>query len=396
MKVGVVGLGYVGLSVAIAAARAGHKVVGFDTNANTVARLSAGSSHIEGISDSDLTKALSDGSCFEDSISSLGTAEIIVIAVPTPLDEDRNPDLKLLELAAKSIATIARPGVLIVNESTSYPGTLRNLIAPIIGPDKLYAAAPERIDPGNSKWQIGNTPRVIGGMDAAATKLAVEFYGSFCGPVHAVSAPEVAEMAKLFENTFRQVNIALVNELAQIAGAMKIPTHEVLSAADTKPFGFMKFLPSVGVGGHCIPVDPSYLSFAAKELGLETRFIDIANRVNLEMPSYVVQRISEDMGSLAGRSVEVAGISYKSDIADVRESPAIDLIAELRALGAKVTWHDPLVQSWNGESSSALSEVEIGIVVSPHKVIDFAPWRSGKTRVFDVSTSNGLGWPKFL
>ena len=396
MQVGVVGLGYVGLSIAIASAKAGHQVAGFDTNARILAGLSSGKSHIEGITDQDISQAISAGAEFVGDISRLNGAEIIVIAVPTPLGVDRKPDLSLLTSAAKSVASIARPGTLIVNESTSYPGTLRNLIAPIVGADKLYAAAPERIDPGNEKWRINNTPRLVGGMSEAATKLAADYYGTICGKVEIVSSPEVAETAKLFENTFRQVNIALVNELAQICAGLDIPTNEVLDAAATKPFGFMKFLPSLGVGGHCIPVDPSYLSFIAKEAGLSTRFIDIANAVNLEMPAYVVKRLADEFGALEGKKIQIAGISYKPDISDTRESPAVELLHLLREARAEVSWHDPLVGNWNGEQSAPLGKVDIAIIAAPHQVIDFAPWQSGDLRVIDVSTSQQLRWEKFL
>jgi len=211
-----------------------------------------------------------------------------------------------------------------------------------------------------------------------------------------VSSPEVAEAAKLFENTFRQVNIALVNEFAQIASALGISTWEVLAAADSKPFGFMKFLPSVGVGGHCIPVDPSYLSFVAEQNGKSARFIDLANLVNLEMPKYVAGRIDKELGGVKGKRIQIAGIAYKANVADLRESPALSLIGELRELGALVSWCDPLVGSWNGEKSEPISLVDAGVIVSPHREIDFSLWKSGGMRVFDLSTAANLGWPKFL
>ena len=396
MRVGVVGLGYVGLSVAVAAARSGHEVRGSDKKSSVIDSLKAGESHIEGISDEDIKGYLASGSEFSDHVDSLRDCQLIVIAVPTPLGHDRKPDLELLIKASKSVAAVAKPSTLIVNESTSFPGTLRNVIAPIIGPDKLFAAAPERIDPGNQSWRISNTPRLIGGLTPEASELASKFYLSFCDSIELVSSPEVAETAKLFENTFRQVNIALVNELAQICEVFAIPTYEVLKAAATKPFGFMKFLPSLGVGGHCIPVDPSYLSFAASELGVDARFIALANSINLGMPEYVVSRIEKIAGNLQNKKIEIAGISYKPEIADVRESPALELIKILRAKGAEVTWHDPVVSEWSGERSSPLTNPEIGIIVSPHKEIDFSPWRANDVRVQDVSIANDLGWPKLL
>lgn len=396
LTVGVVGLGYVGLSVAVAAGNAGHRVFGFDKKTSVISNLKSGNSHIEDISSAAISSYLASGSQFCDRIEELSDCDLIVIAVPTPLGADREPDLSLLRDASRAVASIAGPGTLIVNESTSYPGTLRNVIAPIVGAEKLYAAAPERIDPGNQNWLISNTPRLIGGMTPKATEKAVAFYNSFCGAVKVVSSPEVAEAAKLFENTFRQVNIALVNELAQICEGFSISTHEVLDAAATKPFGFMKFLPSLGVGGHCIPVDPSYLSFAARELGVAARFIELANEINLQMPEYVVTRIEKELGSLSGVRVEVAGISYKAGIADVRESPALELIALLRDKGAVVSWHDPLVKVWAGEESQPLSNPKVGVIVSPHAEIDFSPWRSNGVRVFDVSTTGGLEWQKLL
>ena len=393
MRVGVIGLGYVGLNFAIAASRAGNEIIGVDRNSALVEALKAGRSHIEGILDSDVAKS---GVRFEVSPSSLSEIGAVVIAVPTPLDNNRVPDLSFVKDAAAVINAHVPKGALVINESTSYPGTLRQVIAPIVGSDYLFAAAPERIDPGNQSWGASNTPRLIAGLTAEATKRARELYESFCGSVIEVSSPEVAEAAKLFENTFRQVNIALVNEFAQVASALGIPTYEVLEAASTKPFGFMKFLPSLGVGGHCIPVDPSYLSFAAEEVGQEAKFIDLANQINLDMPAYVARRISNEIGGVAGKKIQVAGISYKADISDIRESPALALIAQLRTLGADVTWHDPLVKEWSGEASAPLGSCDAGIIAAAHGAIDFSPWRGSSQKVFDVSTSTHLEWPKFL
>lgn len=378
MRVAIIGQGYVGKALGIAAHNAGHSVVGVEIDSERVSALSG----VVGYSVSS-------------DFSSVNGAEVIVIAVPTPLDEQRVPDLSYVESACESLKSYVGAGVLVVNESTSFPGTLRNVIAPILGSECLYASAPERIDPANEKWGIENTPRLIAGMSREASVKALEFYRSFCNEVHEVSSPEVAEAAKLFENTFRQVNIALVNEFAQIANVLGISTHETLAAAATKPYGFMPFVPSVGVGGHCIPVDPSYLSYAAEKAGVEASFINLANKVNVSMPGYIASRIAELLGgSVSGKRIQVAGIAYKADVSDTRESPALALIAALRGLGAVVSWHDPVVGAWNGESSSDISAVDLGVIATAHSGVDYGAWSD--TKVIDVSTAANTGWQKFL
>ena len=264
-----------------------------------------------------------------------------------------------------------QPRALIINESTSFPGTLRDEIAGrIAGKDFLYASSPERVDPGNDQWGVNNTPRLIGGLTEEATKKAKEFYASFCDSVIEVSSPEVAEAAKIFENTFRQVNIALVNEFSQIADALGISGREVLAAAATKPYGFMEFNPGPGVGGHCIPVDPTYLAYVANKVGVPATFIKRANEVNLAMPAYVVQRVIAGVGgSVQGKSVVVVGVSYKANVADTRETPAAGIIDLLRAQGANVVWHDPLVTAWRSENSSVLEEFDVAVVVTKHDVV---------------------------
>ncbi len=378
MRVAIIGQGYVGKALGIAAHSAGHSVVGVEIDESRVAALAGAIGY-------------SVGSDF----SSVAGSEVVVVAVPTPLDGNRIPDLSYVESACESVKSYVDVGTLIVNESTSFPGTLRNVIAPILGSDCLYASAPERIDPANEKWGIENTPRLIAGMSSEATSKALEFYRSFCKEVHEVSSPEVAEAAKLFENTFRQVNIALVNEFAQIANVLGISTNETLAAAATKPYGFMPFVPSIGVGGHCIPVDPSYLSYAAELAGVEASFINLANKVNISMPSYIASRIASLLGgSVAGRRIQVAGIAYKADVSDTRESPALALISELRRLGAVVSWHDSVVGAWNGESSKALESVDLGVIATAHSGVDYGAWSDSK--VIDVSTAANTGWPKFL
>jgi len=277
MRVAIIGQGYVGLTIAVGAAGAGHSVVGFDVNEGLVAALNAGKSHIEGITDETLASFISSG-IYKASTdaTALDGCDVIVIAVPTPLDADRNPDLSFVHAAADLIAKNVRSTKLIINESTSYPGTLRGEIAAHVtlsGVAHFYASSPERVDPGNTQWNVKNTPRLIGGLSPEAVAKAREFYGSFCDSIIEVSSPEVAEAAKIFENTFRQVNIALVNEFAQIADALGISGREVIDAAATKPYGFMEFKPGPGVGGHCIPVDPSYLAHVANEVGIPATFI---------------------------------------------------------------------------------------------------------------------------
>ena len=380
MRVAIIGQGYVGKAVGIAAQGAGHQVVGIENDLSRVNTLAT----ILGY------EVTSD-------YSKVSDASVIIIAVPTPLDERREPDLSFLDAACKSLKGYVDSDVLIINESTSFPGTLRHVIAPILGSNHMYAAAPERIDPANKIWDIQNTPRLVSGLSEEATKKAAEFYRTFCREVITVSSPEVAETAKLFENTFRQVNIALVNELAQIADALGISTIETIDAASSKPYGFMPFMPSIGVGGHCIPVDPSYLSFAAREAGVDASFILLANKVNSLMPGYIAARIEKILdGKLASKKIQIAGISYKADVSDTRESPALALIAKLREMGAVVTWHDENVGAHNGEKSSNLEPVDLGVIATAHSGVDYSTWRNSQTIVIDLSTNPNTGWPKFL
>ena len=375
MRVAIIGQGYVGLTIAVGSAGVGHNVVGFDVNDALVTALNAGKSHIEGVTDKALASLIS-GGAYKASTDAvvLDGCEVIVIAVPTPLDEKRNPDLSYVHAAADLIAKNVKSPALIVNESTSYPGTLRKEIAArITGVDHLYASSPERVDPGNTQWGTKNTPRLIGGLTSEAVAKAKEFYGSFCDSIIEVSSPEVAEAAKIFENTFRQVNIALVNEFAQIADALGISGREVIDAAATKPYGFMEFNPGPGVGGHCIPVDPSYLAHVANEVGVPATFIQRANEVNLAMPAYVVKRVVAGAGgSIKGKKVVVVGVSYKSNVADTRETPAAAVIDLLREQGASVTWHDDLVGDWRGETSSPISGADIAVLVTKHDGLNLA------------------------
>lgn len=371
MRVAIIGQGYVGLTIAVGAAGAGHSVVGFDVNDGLVAALNAGTSHIEGITDKALAGFVGSGAYKASTDAAvLDGCDVIVIAVPTPLDEKRNPDLSFVHAAADLIGKKVKSTKLIINESTSFPGTLRGEIAARIthsGVAHFYASSPERVDPGNVNWNLKNTPRLIGGLSPEAVSKAREFYSTFCDTIIEVSSPEVAEAAKIFENTFRQVNIALVNEFAQISDALGISSREVIEAAGTKPYGFMEFKPGPGVGGHCIPIDPSYLAHVANQVGVPATFIKRANEVNLAMPAYVVKRVIEGFGgSIAGKSIVVVGVSYKANVADTRETPAAAVIDLLREQGATVVWHDDLVDSWRGEKSAPLAAHEIAVVVTKH------------------------------
>jgi UDP-N-acetyl-D-glucosamine dehydrogenase len=375
MRVAIIGQGYVGLTIAVGAAGARHNVLGFDVNSNLVTSLNSGKSHVEGISDSELAAFIANGSYQASTDATvLDGCDVIVIAVPTPLDDARNPDLSFVHAAADLIAKNVKSPALIVNESTSYPGTLRKEIAArITGVGHQFASSPERVDPGNTQWGTKNTPRLIGGLTPEAVAKAKEFYGSFCDSIIEVSSPEVAEAAKIFENTFRQVNIALVNEFAQIADALGISGREVIDAAATKPYGFMEFNPGPGVGGHCIPVDPSYLAHVANEVGVPATFIKRANEVNLAMPAYVVKRVvAGNDGSIQGKKIVVVGVSYKSNVADTRETPAAAVIDLLREQGATVAWHDDLVGNWRGETSSPISGSDIAVLVTKHDGLDLA------------------------
>lgn len=392
MKIAIIGQGYVGLTISAFASKH-HEVIGFDNSQANVKRLNSGISHIEGVSSTDIAAAITAGSYRATTdASEISEAEIVIIAVPTPLTTDRKPDLTFIESACKSIGENLNNSALIINESTSFPGTVRNYIKPLVEKyskqplEHLYAISPERVDPGRVDWDQKNTPRLYAGLTPEASKRTREFYSTFCDNLVEVSSPEVAEAAKLFENTFRQVNIALVNEFAEIVHALGISVHETLNAANTKPYGFMKFNPSAGVGGHCIPVDPTYLAFVASQKGVPATFIERANEVNLEMPKYIVSRvIADNGGTLKGKKVQVIGVSYKPNVADTRETPAELVIGELKVQGAEVTWHDPVVKSWQGGNSTDLGGSEIAIVVTLHDVMEKSEVIKSAPYVFDTT-----------
>ncbi len=392
MKVAVIGQGYVGLTIASYAARV-YSVIGFDSNEQLVNQLNNGISHIEGIENSQILKLVNQGRYRATSSGrELAGVDTVIIAVPTPLTVNRKPDLTFIESACKTVGENLDKKALIINESTSFPGTLRKIIKPTVekySPKNIehaYAISPERVDPGRVDFNQHNTPRLYSGLTLEAAERTRSFYSKFCDNLIEVSAPEVAEAAKLFENTFRQVNIALVNEFAQIAHALGISVYETLDAANTKPYGFMKFTPSAGVGGHCIPVDPTYLADIAEKHGAPATFIRRANEVNLEMSRYVVDRIAEDhQGNLEGKSVLVVGVSYKPDVADVRETAAELVMGHLRNKGAVVSWHDEIVRNWKGEISSSLSGADITVVVTRHSSVDTNSILRSAPYVFDTT-----------
>ena len=392
MKVAIIGQGYVGLTIAAFAGEF-FEVVGFDNNQKIVDQLNDGISHIEGVESSVLKKWISAG-CYQatTSPSNISDVDLVVIAVPTPLSQERQPDLTFIEAACQTIGENIKKPVLVINESTSFPGTLRNYIKPAIEKysmsqvEHMYAISPERVDPGRGDYNQKNTPRLYSGLTPEATTKTREFYSKFCDQLVEVSSPEVAEAAKLFENTFRQVNIALVNEFAQIAHSLGISVYETLDAANTKPYGFMKFTPSAGVGGHCIPVDPTYLAAVAEEHGAPATFIRRANEVNLEMSKYVVDRVEADNGgSLQDKNVLVVGVSYKPNVADIRETAAELVIEHLRKRGAVVSWHDNVVGTWHGESSAPLSGADIALVVTKHDDVRERDILASAPYVFDTT-----------
>ena len=353
----IIGQGYVGLPLAMAAVDAGWTVIGVDSFEAKVSQINGGSSPVEDISDAKLRAAISKGDYRATTdFSAVSQASVITICVPTPLNKKREPDLLLLRSATTSIAPYVSNETLIVSESTSYPGTLRDIIIPIVNSLKpkdssvvYFASAPERVNPGDVAWNQRNTPRLVGSIDEESQKRALSFYESICDVVVSVSTPEVAEVAKLLENTFRLVNIALVNEFTQLCSASGINVHEVIDAASSKPYGFMPFRPGVGVGGHCIPVDPLYLTWWARQNGGKAAFVESADLINHAMPKYVAERaLGMISPSIKNPKVLILGVAYKPGVGDVRETPVSELQDYLKAQGADVAWHDPLVPVWEG------------------------------------------------
>ena len=384
--VGVIGLGYVGLPLAVAFAQEGCDVIAVDSDARKVAAIEAGESYVEDVSSDELT-ALAGHISATTRYARLAKADAVLVCVPTPLTSNREPDLGPLIDASRALAEVLQAGQLVVLESTTYPGTTRERVAPLLeesglaaGRDFHLAFSPERVDPGRTDFTLRNTPKVLGGLTEPCAQRAQELYGLVCDSVVLVSSPEAAELTKLLENIFRSVNIALVNELAMLTDRMGIDIWEVVDAAATKPYGFMRFEPGPGMGGHCLPVDPFYLSWRAREFDMATEFIELAGKVNQQMPYHCVakaQRALNDRGmSVKGARVAVIGVSYKPGTSDVRESPALKIIGLLRDLGAQVLYHDPHVPEL-GELAlastpleQAASEADLAIIVTAHPTVD--------------------------
>ena len=387
MKIGIVGLGYVGLPLTVAFAEAGHEVVGVDTDQRKVEALGAGRSYVEDIPDEALAP-LGGSIQATTEYARLESCGAVIVCVPTPLTTSREPDLSYLIDAANALAKVLQPGQLIVLESTTYPGTTRERLLPILeesgmsaGEEFHLAFSPERIDPGRTDYTIRTMPKLVGGVTEACAERARELYSLICDEVVVLSTPEAAELAKLLENIFRSVNIALVNELSQLCDRLGIDVWEVLDAAATKPFGFMRFDPGPGMGGHCLPVDPFYLAFKAREHDFYPEFIELAGKVNRAQPAYCVDLIARalnDAGkAVHGASVLVLGVSYKTGASDTRESPALQIMRLLRDLGAEVSYHDPHVaelpefQLTSVELPSALESADAAAIVTAHPELDY-------------------------
>ena len=394
---GVVGLGYVGLPLAVEIGRSGSLAIGFDISEEVVAGVSGGRSHIGDV-DHQSVSTLCESGLLEATtdMSRLAGCDVICLCVPTPLSKTRDPDISYILAAGSAVAASLQRGQLIVLESTTYPGTTRDVLLPLFrergleeGEDFFLCFSPERVDPGNEVWHTKNTPKVIGGITDACLEAGIAAYGRFIEEMVPVSSPEAAELVKLLENTFRAVNIALVNEIAQIADRLQVDVWEVVAAAGTKPFGFMKFMPGPGLGGHCIPVDPHYLSWKMRTLDYQARFIELASEINSEMPRFVVGKVRKALNatrkSVNGSRVLVLGVAYKANVDDIRESPALDVMKELEGDGADVIFHDPHVasfqedgRSWTGVdlSDEVLDSADVVLLVTDHEAIDLE-------RVFD-------------
>jgi UDP-N-acetyl-D-glucosamine dehydrogenase len=390
--VGVIGLGYVGLPLAVEFGRAGFHVIGYDVSQRVVDLLMSGTSHIQDVSNADLAELVRSGAFEATTVEArLSEADAVSIAVPTPLSKTRDPDMSYVIAAAEAATRQARPGVLVVLESTTYPGTTREVLLPAlttrgltVGEDVFVAFSPERVDPGNPVYHTKNTPKVVGGITPACTELASALYASCIDTIVPVSSPEAAELVKLLENTFRSVNIGMVNEMAIVCDKLGVDVWEVIDAAATKPFGFMKFTPGPGIGGHCIPLDPHYLAWKMRTLNYKTRFIDLASEINSQMPAYVVEKVTHalnvDRKPVNGSNILVLGVAYKRDIDDIRESPALDVIRLLEEHGATVAFHDPFIESFR-EDGHLRSSVELTpdlvastdavVVITDHRKVDY-------------------------
>ena len=407
VDVAIVGAGYVGVPLAQVFADGGRSVLLVDVDPDRVARLNRGESYIEDVPSETLARLVENGLRATTDYDELRGADAILIALPTPLSKQREPDLSIVRAAVRDVAARLRPGQLVVLESTTYPGTTREVVLPAleatglrVGVDFHVAFSPERVDPGNRTWTTRNVPKVVGGITPACTEAAASLYASAVDEVHRVSSPEAAELTKLLENVFRSVNIALVNELAQLCDRMGIDVWEVVDAAATKPFGFMSFQPGPGLGGHCIPIDPFYLTWKAREFGFYTEFIELAGKINESMPYYCRSVVSQALNhtlqrSLKGSKVLVLGVAYKPDIADMRESPAVKLIHLLQNAGAEVAYHDPQIPEF-AEDGLAMRSVALEpaahdctVIVTDHGGVDYARVVKEAPVVVDLRNATG-------
>ena len=393
-RVAVVGQGYVGLPVALAAATNGYFVVGIDTNQNKISNLKKGIAEIEGVDSKELKSLVSRNSYLPSTdYSIIHDSDVILICVPTPLDARDNPNLSFLVEATKSVGKYMKRGSLVIIESTVAPGTTREILTPILEresglsrEDFFVSFSPERIDPLNKTWNIKNTPKVVAGLNDKACDIAIDFYSKFIDQTIRCESLEVAETSKLLENSFRLINISFINEMAIFCNKFGIDVNHVIAAAATKPYGFLPFYPSIGIGGHCIPVDPVYLAAKAREIGASADFIDLATRINNTMPEFFVKRAEDILGDLQGKKILVIGVSYKPNVADTRETPVESLLLHLRKREAIVFWHDELVKEWNNERSVPISEeFDLVILATPHDYIDLT--QVGKTPILNTRGS---------
>jgi UDP-N-acetyl-D-glucosamine dehydrogenase len=390
--VGVVGLGYVGLPLAVEFGKAGFKVIGYDVSKRVIDLLMSGKSHIQDVPSAEVAALVKSGAFVATAEPArLAEVDAVSIAVPTPLVKTRDPDMSFVDKATDTLSAHCRPGTLVVLESTTYPGTTRELVQPkferrglTVGKDIFLAFSPERVDPGNPKYNTKNTPKVVGGITPACLAVASALYAQCIDTVVPVSSPEAAELVKLLENTFRSVNIGLVNEMAIVCDRLGVNVWEVIDAAATKPFGFMRFTPGPGIGGHCIPLDPHYLAWKMRTLNYRTRFIDVASEINSQMPDYVVEKVAHALNdarkSVNGSRVLVIGVAYKKNIDDIRESPALDVIRLLEGRGATVAYHDPYIPRFREEghervgvplTAAELERSDAVVIVTDHSSIDY-------------------------
>jgi UDP-N-acetyl-D-glucosamine dehydrogenase len=394
MQITVVGQGYVGLPLAIAAAESGIKVFGLDSNEQLITNLLLGITNVNDVSSTKIRESISTGHYTPTTdIKVVSDSDIILVCVPTPITDARTPDLSFLVQAITSVGKNLKKGSLVIIESTIEPGTCRGILLPLLVSQSGlsinefdFAYSPERIDPANQSWNIKNTSKLLAGLSLKGSKRAYEFYEKFVDSIIICSSIEIAETAKLLENSFRFVNISFINEISILCQKLKIDVNEVIKAAATKPYGFMPFYPSIGVGGHCIPVDPLYLSHKAHEIGAPAHFIDLADQINQEMPKYFVGRAEEKLGGLKNKKILVLGVAYKPNVADVRETPVAALISGLIEKGAHVSWHDDLVKEWNDEKSVDLTAgFDLGIIATPHSYMDLT--KLGDTPILDTRRS---------